>query len=107
MRSTDQMRLTDQMRSTDQMRLTDQTPSIGELLLPARRRFLCESGLGFGSLALASLLGQAAAGNTSGSATAGASLLALPHHLPKASAEGKETKKACRADRLGGMKTRP
>ena len=66
------------------MRSTDQTPSIGELLLPARRRFLRESGLGFGSLALASLLGQAASGNTSGDVTDGAAGSMLPHHPPKA-----------------------
>src|SRR6202162_2532004 len=35
----------------------------GELALPSRRRFLQEAGLGFGSLALASLLHQEAGGN--------------------------------------------
>jgi hypothetical protein len=59
---------------------TDQHPSIGELLLPARRRFLRDAGLGFGGLALASLLGRDAAGNTS----TGAAGPTLAHHLPKA-----------------------
>lgn len=63
---------------------TDHTPSIGELLLPARRRFLCDAGLGFGSLALASLLGRDAAGNTAGTTASGPVAPALPHHLPKA-----------------------
>src|SRR5437879_1659076 len=37
--------------------------SPGELRLPARRRFLQQTGLGFGSLALASLLNQETAAN--------------------------------------------
>ena len=56
------------------------SPAIGELLLPSRRRFLAESGLGFGALALASLLGRDAAANTS----TGAAVPALPHHPPRA-----------------------
>jgi len=56
------------------------SPAIGELLLPSRRRFLAESGLGFGALALASLLGRDAAANTS----TGAAASALPHHPPRA-----------------------
>ena len=32
--------------------------TIGDLVLPARRQFLREAGLGFGALALASLLGE-------------------------------------------------
>jgi len=59
---------------------TNNTPSIGELLLPARRQFLSNSGLGFGALALASLLGRDAAANTSTAAT----VPALPHHAPRA-----------------------
>jgi hypothetical protein len=59
---------------------TNTIPAIGELLLPSRRRFLSESGLGFGALALASLLGRDAAANTS----AGAAVPALPHHPPRA-----------------------
>ncbi|MCX7412737.1 MAG: DUF1501 domain-containing protein [Planctomycetia bacterium] len=54
--------------------------NLGELLLPARRRFLRDAGLGFGSLALASLLGDAGHAATS----AGSSPLTLPHHAPKA-----------------------
>ncbi len=56
------------------------TASIGELLLPARRQFLSDSGLGFGALALASLLGRDAAATTS----TGAAVSALPHHAPRA-----------------------
>ena len=59
---------------------TNTIPAIGELLLPSRRRFLSESGLGFGALALASLLGRDAAANTS----TGAAASALPHHPPRA-----------------------
>jgi len=59
---------------------TNNTPSIGELLLPARRQFLSNSGLGFGALALASLLGRDVAANTSTAAT----VPALPHHPPRA-----------------------
>jgi len=59
---------------------TNTSPAIGELLLPSRRRFLAESGLGFGALALASLLGRDAAANTSTSAA----VPALPHHPPRA-----------------------
>jgi len=59
---------------------TNTSPAIGELLLPSRRRFLAESGLGFGALALASLLGRDAAANTS----TGAAVPALPHHPPRA-----------------------
>jgi len=59
---------------------TNTNPAIGELLLPSRRRFLSESGLGFGALALASLLGRDAAANTS----TGAAASALPHHPPRA-----------------------
>jgi hypothetical protein len=59
---------------------TNNTPSIGELLLPARRQFLSNSGLGFGALALASLLGRDAAANTS----AGSAIPTLPHHPPRA-----------------------
>ena len=65
---------------TEQQRLTEQQPSLGELLLPARRRFLRDAGLGFGGLALAALLGRDAAGNT----TAGAAASTLPEHFPKA-----------------------
>ena len=46
---------------------------LGELTLPSRRRFLQESGLGFGSLALASLLHQEAGANP---------LEARPPHFP-------------------------
>jgi hypothetical protein len=53
---------------------------VGELLLPSRRRFLRESGSGFGAVALASLLGDVSNANTS----AGPSPLALPHHPPRA-----------------------
>ena len=56
------------------------TASIGELLLPARRQFLSDSGLGFGALALASLLGRDAAATTS----TDAAVSALPHHAPRA-----------------------
>jgi len=59
---------------------TNTSPAIGELVLPSRRRFLSESGLGFGALALASLLGRDAAANTS----SGAAVPALPHHPPRA-----------------------
>jgi hypothetical protein len=59
---------------------TNTSPAIGELLLPSRRQFLAESGLGFGALALASLLGRDAAANTS----TGAAVPALPHHPPRA-----------------------
>jgi hypothetical protein len=54
--------------------------NLGELALPARRRFLRDSGLGFGSFALASLLGNAGHAATS----VGAPSLTLPHHAPKA-----------------------
>jgi hypothetical protein len=37
---------------------------IGELLLPARRRFLGNAGLGFGGMALAALLGDESRGGT-------------------------------------------
>jgi hypothetical protein len=53
---------------------------LGELLLPTRRRFLQDAGLGFGSLALASLLGEESLANTS---TQPASK-PLPHHPAKA-----------------------
>jgi len=59
---------------------TNTSPAIGELLLPSRRQFLAESGLGFGALALASLLGRDAAANTS----TGAAASDLPHHPPRA-----------------------
>lgn len=59
---------------------TNTSPAIGELVLPSRRRFLSESGLGFGALAFASLLGRDAAANTS----SGAAVPALPHHPPRA-----------------------
>ncbi len=59
---------------------TNNTPSIGELLLPARRQFLRDSGLGFGALALASLLGRDTAANTS----TGSAIPTLPHHPPRA-----------------------
>ena len=58
---------------------TDNVPSIGELLLPARRQFLRDSGLGFGALALASLLGRDTAANTS----TGSAIHTLPHHPPR------------------------
>ena len=51
--------------------------TIGDLALPARRQFLREAGLGFGALALASLLGEESR------AAAGAAA-ALPHHAPRA-----------------------
>ena len=54
---------------------------IGELLLPARRSFLRDAGLGFGGLALASLLGEESRANTVGGVSAARS---LPHHPPKA-----------------------
>jgi len=57
-------------------------PRLGDLTLPARRQFLREAGLGFGSLALASLLGEESRGATSGGLPAAAS--ALPHHPPRA-----------------------
>ena len=60
---------------------TNTIPAIGELLLPSRRRFLSESGLGFGALALASLLGRDAAANTT---STGAAASALPHHPARA-----------------------
>ena len=66
---------------TEQQRLTEQQPSLGELLLPARRRFLRDAGLGFGGLALAALLGRDAAGNT----TAGAAASTLPEHFRRRS----------------------
>ena len=47
--------------------------SPGELALPSRRRFLQEAGLGFGSLALASLLNEQAGANP---------LEAKPPHFP-------------------------
>ena len=50
---------------------------LGELLLPGRRRFLRESGLGFGAMALASLLGHEAVAGDAPDQT-------LQHHLPKA-----------------------
>ena len=53
---------------------------MGEVFLPERRQFLRDSGLGFGSLALAAVLGRDAAANTS----TGPSQLVLPHHPPKA-----------------------
>ena len=56
------------------------TPRIGELMLPARRGFLRDAGLGFGAVALASLLGEEGRANsTSGLGPAGS----LPHHPPK------------------------
>ena len=58
---------------------TDNVPSIGELLLPARRQFLRDTGLGFGALALASLLGRDTAANTS----TGSAIHTLPHHPPR------------------------
>ena len=53
---------------------------LGELLLPSRRRFLQDAGLGFGGLALASLLGEESLANT-GTQPA---TMSLPHHPPKA-----------------------
>jgi len=50
---------------------------LGELLLPARRRFLCDSGLGFGGLALAALLGAESRAGNGATATP-------PHHVPRA-----------------------
>jgi hypothetical protein len=47
---------------------------LGELALPARRRFLRDVGQGFGGLALATLLGGQAPGGT----------LSLLHHAPRA-----------------------
>jgi hypothetical protein len=55
--------------------------SLGDLVLPERRRFLRDAGLGFGSLALASLLHADAQAESAGAAAAG---LALPHHPPRA-----------------------
>ncbi len=54
---------------------------IGDLMLPARRQFLRESGLGFGSIALATLLGEESRANTS---AAPAPNRLLPHHPPRA-----------------------
>ena len=53
---------------------------LGELRLPGRRQFLRESGLGFGALALAQLLGSSC---TASVPEAGFGLT-LPHHAPKA-----------------------
>ena len=53
---------------------------LDEVLLLARRRFLRESGLGFGSLALAALLGRETLADTSTNPAA----ISLPHHAPKA-----------------------
>ena len=58
------------------------TPSrIGDLLLPARRAFLRDAGLGFGGLALASLLGDESRADAAGGVSAATS---LPHHPPRA-----------------------
>jgi len=61
--------------------MTDAHATIGDLALPARRRFLREAGLGFGTLALATLLGEESQAATS----VGASPARLmPHHRPSA-----------------------
>ena len=52
------------------------------LILPARRQFLRDAGLGFGSLALAALLGEESRAATGSGLPAAEA--ALPHHLPKA-----------------------
>ena len=45
---------------------TDEGPArLGELRLPGRRQFLRDSGLGFGALALAQLLGSSSTARTS------------------------------------------
>ncbi|MFM8890136.1 MAG: DUF1501 domain-containing protein [Planctomycetia bacterium] len=55
--------------------------SLGDLALPRRRRFLRDAGLGFGSLALASLLGETSpAGAAAGVPASGGP----PHHPPRA-----------------------
>ena len=56
--------------------------SFGELSLPSRRRFLHQAGLGFGSLALATMLHDQSPGATS---TSAANPLAIrkPHIAPK------------------------
>ena len=59
--------------------MSDSPSRIGELLLPGRRQFLRDAGLGFGGLALASLLGEESIANASA-----ASARTLPHHAPKA-----------------------
>ena len=56
------------------------TSRLGELLLPTRRRFLHDAGLGFGGLALASLLGEESLANTTTQPTG----KPLPHHPPRA-----------------------
>ncbi|MFM1997785.1 MAG: hypothetical protein RLZZ111_2172, partial [Planctomycetota bacterium] len=55
--------------------------SLGDLVLPERRRFLRDTGLGFGSLALASLLHADARAESTAPAAGG---LVLPHHPPRA-----------------------
>ena len=50
--------------------MSDSPSRLGELLLPARRKFLCDAGLGFGGLALASLLGAEVRANTGAGAAA-------------------------------------
>ena len=60
---------------------TDEGPArLGELRLPGRRQFLRDSGLGFGALALAQLLGSSSAASEQNAGSG----LALPHHAPKA-----------------------
>ena len=57
------------------------TARIGELMLPDRRGFLRDAGLGFGAMALASLLGEECRGNAGGGLAAAGS---PPHHPPRA-----------------------
>ena len=61
--------------------MTDARATIGDLALPARRRFLREAGLGFGTLALATLLGEESLAATSVGASPAR---LLPHHRPTA-----------------------
>ena len=61
--------------------MTDARAMIGDLALPARRRFLREAGLGFGTLALATLLGEESLAATSVGASP---VRLLPHHRPTA-----------------------
>ncbi len=63
---------------------TDPEPAdspLVRLALPARRQFLRDAGLGFGGLALASLLSEESAAASAGDGLAAA---ALPHHPPRA-----------------------
>jgi hypothetical protein len=79
---TEQGMMTDPSVATDQGVSTGRpaaAPRIGELLLPERRRFLRDAGLGFGGLALAALLGEEARAGSAQAAAAG-----LPHHPPRA-----------------------